>query len=124
VHEPRASSASVGGIGAHVEVSRNLHSYGARGSRAAEERPHGTTGRLDRQRDAEHRPHRGEHRQPDASLVHIHRARQPRVSSKARFALKAKTFSQARSVRSRYYINVAGDQLQAAILRLYTNAPL
>jgi hypothetical protein len=45
VHEPRASSASVGGIGAHVEVSRNLRSYGARGSRAAEERPHGTTGR-------------------------------------------------------------------------------
>src|SRR5215217_3752821 len=77
-------------------------------------------GAWHRQRDAEHRPHRGEHRQPDASLVHIHRARQPRVSSEARFALKAETFSQARSVRSRYYINVADDQLQAAILRLYT----
>jgi hypothetical protein len=78
-------------------------------------------GARHRQRDAEHRPHRGEHRRPDASLLHIHRARQPRVSSEARFALKAKTFSQARSVRSRYYINVADDQLQAASYA-YTDA--
>jgi hypothetical protein len=32
-----------------------------------------------RQGDDEHRAHRGEHRQPDATLVDIHRARQPRV---------------------------------------------
>ena len=36
-------------------------------------------GARHRQRDAEHRGHRGEHRQPDATLVDIHRARQPGV---------------------------------------------
>ena len=34
-----------------------------------------------RQGDAEHRRHRGKHRQPDAALVDIHRARQPRVDA-------------------------------------------
>ena len=33
----------------------------------------------DRQRDAEHRSHRGEHRQPHAALVDVHRPRQPGV---------------------------------------------
>ena len=33
-----------------------------------------------RQRDDEHRSHRGEHRQPDAALIDVHRAREPRVS--------------------------------------------
>jgi len=32
-----------------------------------------------RQGDAEHRADRGEHRQPDATLVYVHRARQPRI---------------------------------------------
>ena len=36
-------------------------------------------GARHRQGDAEHRAHRAEHHQPDASLVDIHRARQPRV---------------------------------------------
>jgi len=34
-----------------------------------------------RQGDAEHRAHRGEHHEPDATLVDIHRARQPRVDA-------------------------------------------
>jgi hypothetical protein len=34
-----------------------------------------------RQGDAEHRGHRSEHRQPDATLVHVHRARQPCVDT-------------------------------------------
>jgi signal transduction histidine kinase len=34
-----------------------------------------------RQGDTEQRRHRGEHRQPDATLVHIHRARQPRIDA-------------------------------------------
>ena len=38
-------------------------------------------GARHRQGDAEHRRHRGEHRQPDAALVHVHRARQPRVDA-------------------------------------------
>ena len=33
------------------------------------------------QGDAEHRGRRGEHRQPDATLVDVHRARQPRVDA-------------------------------------------
>jgi hypothetical protein len=36
-------------------------------------------GARHRQGDAEHRAHRGEHHQPDATLVDIDRARQPRV---------------------------------------------
>ena len=36
-------------------------------------------GARHRQADAEHRPHRGEHRQPDAALVDVQCARQPRV---------------------------------------------
>ena len=38
-------------------------------------------GARHRQGDAEHRRHRGEHRQPDATLVDVHRARQPRVDA-------------------------------------------
>ena len=38
-------------------------------------------GARHRQGDAEHRAHRGQHRQPDATLVDIHRARQPRVDA-------------------------------------------
>ena len=37
-------------------------------------------GARHRQPDAEHRRHRGEHRQPDAALVDVDRARQPCVS--------------------------------------------
>ena len=36
-------------------------------------------GARHRQGDAEHHAHRGEHHQPDATLVDIHRARQPRI---------------------------------------------
>ena len=38
-------------------------------------------GARHRQGDAEHPAHRGEHREPNATLVDIHRARQPRVDA-------------------------------------------
>ena len=54
---------------AHEEV-RNAEQHGVVSERA-----------WHRQGDAEHRGHRGEHRQADATLVDIHRARQPRVDA-------------------------------------------
>jgi hypothetical protein len=49
--------------------------------RNAEEQRVVSEGARYRQGDAEHGSHRGKHRETDAALVHIHRARQPRVDA-------------------------------------------